>query len=77
MNNTESVKSDFEVLQEGIVQDIGQFSKEHPDIVEAMNVMNMSMADYIEAISSVRAARTFSCSASSHLPVHLPAEVGQ
>ena len=64
--------TDFEALQESVVREIEQFSTDHPEIMEAMQVMNMSIADYIEAMDSVRARQTFSCSSFSHLPTQLP-----
>jgi hypothetical protein len=74
--NNELKANSFESLQEGIVKEIEQFSKDNPEIVEAMKVMNMSMDDYIQAMDSVRATQTFSCSSFTQLPTHLPAEIG-
>lgn len=64
--------TDFETFQENMVSNIEQFSKDHPEIIEAMKVMNMSMADYIEAMDSVRGGQTFSSSSFCPIPTQLP-----
>jgi hypothetical protein len=58
----------FESLQEEMLKKMQEFSRSNPEIMEAMDVMNMSMADYIEAMDSVRSTQIFSCSTSSRLP---------
>ena len=54
----------FEQMQESIVGRMEEFSRDNPEIIEAMQVMNMSMPDYLQAIQSVREGETFSCSSS-------------
>jgi hypothetical protein len=61
----------FEAIQRTVVEDIEEFAKNNPEIIEAMKVMNISMPDYLQAMESVRAAETFSCSSSSDLPLQI------
>lgn len=59
------IKKGFEDIQQGVVEGMAEFSRNNPEIVEAMQVMNMSMPDYLQAIQAVREAETFSCSSDS------------
>ena len=61
----------LEAMQQKVVGEIEEFAKANPEIIEAMEVMNMSMPDYLQAMESVRATETFSCSSSSDLPLQI------
>jgi len=65
------IKKSAEELQDQIVEGMAEFSRNNPEIVEAMQVMNMSMTDYLQAIQSVREAETFSCSSHSDVPLQI------
>ena len=61
-----------EEIQLTIVGDIEEFRKNNPEIIAAMEVMNMSMTDYLQAMESVRGGgKTDSYSAASHIPIQL------
>ncbi|MGB6942534.1 MAG: hypothetical protein WBE37_09085 [Bryobacteraceae bacterium] len=60
-----------EEIQLTIVGDIEEFRKNNPEIIAAMEVMNMSMTDYLQAMESVRGGQTYSYSAASHIPIQL------
>jgi len=59
----------FEELQQSVLGDIEAFRENNPQIVEAMEVMNMAMADYLEVMDSVRGVATSSCSSSAEIPL--------
>ena len=63
--------STLEEIQQRVVGEMEGFAKANPEIIEAMRVMNMSMPDYLQALESVRAAETFSCSSTSDLPLQI------
>jgi hypothetical protein len=69
--SNESEPKKLEALQDSLLSEIERFSNENPEIVEAMKVMNMSMADYIAAMDSVRIPETFSSSTDMRLPAEL------
>jgi hypothetical protein len=56
-----------DVLQEEVVKAMDEFAKANPEIIEAMRVMNMSLADYLQAMECARGGLTVSYS--SYLPV--------
>jgi hypothetical protein len=49
-------------IQEQIVKQMQDFSAKNPQIAEALEVMNMSVADYLQAMEAIRGGQTVSCS---------------
>jgi hypothetical protein len=49
-------------LQNMAVAAMTQFLRENPEIEEAMQIMNMSLSDYLQAMESVRTGPTVSYS---------------
>jgi hypothetical protein len=60
-----------EAAQEAILEQIRDFSARNPQITEALEVMNLSMADYLQALETLRGGQTVSCSPSARLPLHV------
>ena len=59
-------KKTSDVLQEEVLKAMSEFAKNNPEIIEAMQVMNMSIADYLQAMESALGGQTVSYS--SYLP---------
>ncbi len=51
-----------EELQDEIVKAMDDFAKLNPEIAQAMQVMNMSLADYLQAMEAARGGQTASYS---------------
>jgi hypothetical protein len=56
-----------DVLQEEVLKAMSEFAKNNPEIIEALQVMNMSLADYLQAMECTRGGQTVSYS--SYLPL--------
>ncbi|MGA2267446.1 MAG: hypothetical protein ABSH44_03150 [Bryobacteraceae bacterium] len=63
--------SDSAVAQEVILKEMQDFSASNPQIMEALEAMNQSLADYLQALETIRGGQTVSCSPSAHLPLHV------
>jgi hypothetical protein len=66
-NMPEQENKTSDVLQEEVLRAMNEFAKNNPELMEAMNVMNMSLADYLRAMECARGGQTVSYS--SNLPL--------
>jgi hypothetical protein len=57
--------------QEAILKEIQDFSSRNPQIMEALEVMNLSLTDYLQALEAMRGGQIVSCSPSAHLPLYV------
>jgi hypothetical protein len=57
-----------QTVQDTVLKQMEVFSQNNPEIVEALGLMNLTMADYLQAVEAIRGGQTFSCSSSSRLP---------
>jgi hypothetical protein len=60
-----------EKLQEALLSAVEEFSRENPQIIEAMQVMNMSMNDYLQAMESARGGQSASFTPIYHAPLQV------
>ena len=63
--------TDASLTQEAVLNGIRDFSAKNPEIIEALAVMNLSMADYLQALAAIKGTETASCSPSAHVPLYL------
>jgi hypothetical protein len=59
----EQTSSEIVTAKEALDVALGRFEAEHPDVAHAMRTMNLSFAQYLQALSTLR--RTSSTSGSS------------
>jgi len=60
--------SEWQGMQERIIQGMKEFEAENPAITEAMTVMNMTMPDYYLAMESIRGGQIITASAHAAFP---------
>lgn len=50
--------SEIKQIQENLDEAFAQFKRENPELAEALQVMNVSFAEYIQMLSNLRANQT-------------------
>jgi len=58
-----------EDLQEQLIRSMADFARENPEIAEAMNVMNMTMPEYFQAIDALRGGQVVAASSLTPFPL--------
>jgi DNA-directed RNA polymerase specialized sigma subunit len=52
----------LDAVQAHIIREMQEFSTKNPQIAEALEVMNISLAEYLQAMEAIRGGQTISCS---------------
>jgi hypothetical protein len=59
-----TASSRIQGCQSGLQKAFEQFAREHPEVAEAMEVMNLSFSDYLQAIAALKESPSVSTDAS-------------